>query len=175
MNVLVWIAPGTWPAVVAAARERPPQDLLNLVAVADSHDAAPLGALGALMGRAGPAPESQARAVTGAQARAILDQATAALGRPCRAQVVAGRTEREITAAARDVDWLIMARDGDRSRVGPGSLGRHARFVLDHAPCTVQLIWPEGVPQLATIPPIPPPGVPPAPTSPGGQASPGMG
>jgi hypothetical protein len=30
---------------------------------------------------------------------------------------------------------LIVARDGDRSRLGPKSLGHHTRFVVDHAPC----------------------------------------
>lgn len=158
MNVLVWIAPGTWPAVVAAARERPTRDTLVLIAAADTHDAAPLGPLGGLLGRARPAPVDQATAVTRAAAQALLEQATAALGRACQATLVEGRTEREVTAAAKDADWLIMARDGDRSRLGPHSLGRHARFVLDHAACTVQLIWPEEVPALDTIPPPPPPG-----------------
>jgi nucleotide-binding universal stress UspA family protein len=60
-----------------------------------------------------------------------------------------------ITAAADGADLLILARDGDRSRLGPRSLGTHARFIIDHAPCTVELIWPDDVPGLGTIPPPP--------------------
>jgi hypothetical protein len=60
-----------------------------------------------------------------------------------------------VTAAAADADWFIIARDGDRSRLGPHSLGRQARFIIDHAPCTVELIWPESIPGLGTIPPPP--------------------
>lgn len=39
-------------------------------------------------------------------------------------------------------DLLIVARDGDRSRPGPKSLGPATRFVVDHAPCPVVLVWP---------------------------------
>jgi len=40
------------------------------------------------------------------------------------------------------MDLLVLARDGDRSRAGPASLGPGARFVVDHAPCQVLLVWP---------------------------------
>jgi hypothetical protein len=36
----------------------------------------------------------------------------------------------------------VIARDGDRRHAGPHSIGKHARFVLDHAPCRVLLVWP---------------------------------
>lgn len=84
-----------------------------------------------------------------------MRQASEALGRPCRQLVASGPTERVITTAADAADLLILARDGDRSRLGPHSLGKHARFIIDHAPCTVELIWPDGVPGLGTIPPPP--------------------
>lgn len=74
-----------------------------------------------------------------------------------RRRLLSGPTERVLTAAADLTDWLILARDGDRSHLGPHSLGRHARFVIDHAPCTVQLIWPNDAPSLSTIPPRPAP------------------
>jgi len=45
--------------------------------------------------------------------------------------------------------------DGDRSRLGPKSLGKTTRFVVDHAPCPVLLVWPESAPDVATIPPPP--------------------
>src|SRR5487761_314466 len=47
-----------------------------------------------------------------------------------------GRLEREV-AAADGADLLILARDGDRTRLGPKSLGPASRFVVDHAPCPV--------------------------------------
>lgn len=156
MHVLLWIAPGTWPAVVAAARERPASDEIALVCADDPGDSLAPGALGGLMGRGRRPPHPEAATVTGAEAAALLEQARSALGRECAARVAHGPTERVITAAAADADLLILARDGDRSRLGPHSLGRHARFIIDHAPCTVQLLWPESTPGLETIPPPPP-------------------
>jgi hypothetical protein len=43
------------------------------------------------------------------------------------------------------------------ARLGPRSLGRATRFVLDHAPCRVLLVWPDEPPSLATLPAPPPP------------------
>ena len=43
--------------------------------------------------------------------------------------------------AAAGADLLILARDGER-RPGPKSLGPRTRFVVDHAPCRVLLVWP---------------------------------
>ncbi|HEX8929491.1 MAG TPA: universal stress protein, partial [Actinomycetota bacterium] len=43
----------------------------------------------------------------------------------------------------------------DRSRLGPRSLGPATRFVVDHAPCQVLLLWPDEVPALGSIPPPP--------------------
>jgi nucleotide-binding universal stress UspA family protein len=63
--------------------------------------------------------------------------------------------------AAAGADLLILARDGDRSRLGPKSLGPPGRFVVDHAPCPVLLVWPEDPPGTGTI--APPPPVPPHP------------
>jgi arsenical pump membrane protein len=60
-------------------------------------------------------------------------------------------------AAAAGADLLVLARDGDRSRLGPKSLGRADRFVVDHAPCPVLLVWPDGTPGTHTIPPPPRP------------------
>jgi hypothetical protein len=59
------------------------------------------------------------------------------------------------------MDILVLARDGDRERLGPRSVGPAARFVVDHAPCRVLLIWPDVAPALRTIPPPPAPGAPP--------------
>ncbi len=70
-----------------------------------------------------------------------------------------GEFEREvIRAVAENVDLLVLARDGDHSRLGPHSLGPATRFVVDHAPCAVLLVWPDEPPGIESIPPPPPPG-----------------
>ncbi|GGN95285.1 hypothetical protein GCM10011579_095680 [Streptomyces albiflavescens] len=59
-------------------------------------------------------------------------------------------------AAAEGADLLILARDGDRTHLGPRSLGPASRFIVDHAPCPVLLVWPEAAPGTDTIPRPPP-------------------
>ncbi len=76
----------------------------------------------------------------------MLDQAAERLGRVATVRLETGFPERVVTALADEVDYLIVGRDGDRSRLGPHSLGKHTRFVIDHAPCRVLLIWPGAVP-----------------------------
>lgn len=155
MKVLAWIAPATWPAVIDAVRRRPEGDDVTLVAVADRFSALPVGAAGGLMGRGRRSAVSDAEASTAVAAQALVNQAMAELGRPCVAKVLSGATDRVVTAEANDADILILARDGDRSRLGPRSLGKAARFIIDHAPCTVVVLWPGDVPDLGTIPPPP--------------------
>jgi nucleotide-binding universal stress UspA family protein len=75
------------------------------------------------------------------------------LGRRCQRLEIQGDTERAVVRACADADLLIMARDGDLSRLGPKSLGKATRFVADHAPCPVLLVWPEPAPGVGTIPP----------------------
>jgi len=60
-----------------------------------------------------------------------------------------------VVAASAHADLLIVARDGERSRLGPKSLGRDTRFVVDHAACPVLLVWPEAAPDVGAIPPPP--------------------
>ncbi|MGB0963704.1 MAG: universal stress protein, partial [Mycobacterium sp.] len=90
-----------------------------------------------------------------AAAAELLEAARRRLGAPAELVVRAGRIEREVVAACAGADLLVCARDGDRSRLGPHSLGHHTRFVVDHAPCAVLLIWPDAAPGLASIPPPP--------------------
>ena len=52
----------------------------------------------------------------------------------------------------------FFARDGDRTHLGPRSLSPATRFVVDHAPCPVLLVWPETPSAITTIPPAPPAG-----------------
>ncbi|HMS37122.1 MAG TPA: universal stress protein [Arachnia sp.] len=152
MKVAVWLDVATWPAVVEEARGRPGGDEIALLAVDDPGEVPSL--VGGLMGR-GRRQGPDASGLIRDQAAALLERAAEALGRPCEKKLLSGRTERVVTEAVNDADMLILARDGDRSRLGPRSLGAHARFVIDHAPCSVVVIWPENPPDLATIPPPP--------------------
>jgi Na+/H+ antiporter NhaD/arsenite permease-like protein len=90
---------------------------------------------------------------TGAQAM----PGTQPAGAPVFVLAVVAATLAGFVAAAAGADLLILARDGDRSRLGPKSLGPAGRFVVDHAPCPVLLVWPEDPPGTGTIPPPPPP------------------
>jgi nucleotide-binding universal stress UspA family protein len=94
----------------------------------------------------------------------LLAAAEAQLGRPARRQIRSGRVERLVVEAAQAADLLVVARDGDRHRLGPASLGPATRFVVDHAPCPVLLVWPEATPAVDSLPPPPP--HPPAPGPP---------
>ncbi|GAA2326649.1 universal stress protein [Dactylosporangium salmoneum] len=146
MNVLVWLAEGTWPAATdAAARLAPPEARITLLYVNDPALAGEVsGAWTGLMGRGHHDPGP---AVAAAAEAAGLDMAAAAakrVGRTAGISTRRGPAEREVVAACleHDADLLVVARDGDRSRPGPRSLGRQTRFVVDHAPCQVLLIWP---------------------------------
>jgi nucleotide-binding universal stress UspA family protein len=159
-SVLVWVGETTWQACVDAARRLPatgPRITLIHVTADDLPDAAHGAYLG-LMGRRPPRRDPGARISEFAEhsAAELLDAAAQRLGRPCDRISRHGRPEREVVDAAAGADLLILARDGDQSRLGPKSLGKEARFVVDHAPCPVLLIWPRGAPSVATIPPAPP-------------------
>jgi nucleotide-binding universal stress UspA family protein len=91
-----------------------------------------------------------------ASAEQLLKAAADRLDRPCTRTERTGRVEREVVVAAEGADLLILARDGDRTSLGPHSLGPASRFVVDHAPCPLLLVWPEPAPGLTTIPPPPP-------------------
>lgn len=157
MRVTAWIAPGTWPAVVDALRDHHGDDEISLVAAADPAEVMPPGMERSLMGRGRRRrPPGETTRMATEQAEELLRRAATRLGRDARTAVLTGRTERAVIGAADGADWFVMARDGDRSRLGPSSLGRAARFIIDHAPCTVELIWPEEAPELDTIPPAPP-------------------
>lgn len=166
MRALVWIIEDTWQATLTEAAAFLPSDAdITLLHVASTQpetvaDAARRG----LLGRHRPphgAPEVL-RETSEHAARELLAEAQTKLGRPATLQARRGRVEHEVVAAAEPVDILVLARDGDRQRLGPRSLGPTARFVIDHAPCRVLLVWPDAAPALATIPAPPQPGVPPA-------------
>jgi nucleotide-binding universal stress UspA family protein len=113
------------------------------------------GAYRGLLGRGGPDPGERLEALASVSAANLLEAAAARLGRPCERLDIHGPTERSVVAASATADLLIVARDGDRSRLGPKSLGKATRFVVDHAACPVLLVWPDAAPDVRTIPPPP--------------------
>jgi nucleotide-binding universal stress UspA family protein len=163
MRALVWIVEDTWEATVAEAAAFLPSDAevtLLHVAAEDVEDLA-AGARHGLLGRPrhhpppGPPPPVPLREISEEAAADLLAEARARLGREARIESRRGRVEREVVAAADSADLLVLARDGDRSRLGPHSLGPQARFVVDHAPCQVLLVWPDAPPPASTVPPPP--------------------
>jgi nucleotide-binding universal stress UspA family protein len=160
MRVIAWLVEGTWPACVDAVRRHAP-DTAEVVLLHVSAPEVPgvaHGAYAGLLGRGHPErdPGDLLEALGGASAAELLDAAAQRLGRPCAREERSGRVERVVVAAAEGADLLVLARDGDRSRLGPKSLGPAARFAVDHAPCPVLLVWPKPAPALGTIPPPPP-------------------
>jgi nucleotide-binding universal stress UspA family protein len=157
--VITWIVEGTWPACVDAARGFAPAET-EIVMLHVSGGEAPAAAHGAYAGllgrgRAGQDPGRRLEELSAASARELLDAAAQRLGRPCTRVQRQGRVEREVVAASEGADLLILARDGD-IRLGPRSLGPASRFVVDHAPCPVLLVWAQDPPPTGTIPPPPP-------------------
>jgi hypothetical protein len=169
MKVIVWVAEGTWPACVDATRGCVPADadVMLLHVTGDDVAAAAHGAFAGLLGRGHPHERDPGRRVEALSATAADDLLTAAaarLARPAARIERSGRVEHEVVRAAAGADLLICARDGDRTRLGPHSLAPQTRFVIDHAPCRVLLIWPEPAPGVESIPP--PPHHPPPPRHP---------
>jgi nucleotide-binding universal stress UspA family protein len=119
--------------------------------VADAAHGARLG----LLGRSGPDPGARLGELAADSARDLLDAAARRLGRPAERLEIHGQAERSVVRACAGADLLVMARDGDLARLGPKSLGKAARFVVDHAACPVLLVWPEPAPGVGTIPPPP--------------------
>ncbi len=145
--IVCWVAEGTWRACVDAALALAPAGarITLLHVIPDDVSAAAHGAYLGLFGRGGPGrdPGPRVAEMAAASAGELLAAAARRLGRPCDQAERHGQPEREVVTAAAGADLLIMARDGDRSRLGPRSLGKTARFVVDHAPCPVLLVWPK--------------------------------
>lgn len=178
MKVLIWVADGVWESAVdaAAALAADETDFTLVHVVADDLAEVTRGAFAGLLGRrytVGAGIEDQLTE----SSTEVLAAARERLGRPAELVSRRGRLEREVVTAAQDADLLVVARDGDRSRLGPRSLGPATRFVVDHCPCPVLLVWPGQAPGVGTIPPPPPPGHRPPPPphehGPGGPDKPG--
>src|SRR6516225_4315835 len=156
-SVFIWICEGTWRASVDAALDLAPAGAdftLLHVTPAEVPDAVH-GAYAGLLGRAGRDPGSRLEEMAATSAGELLEAAASRLGHPCERLEITGRAERAVAAASARADLLVVARDGDRARLGPKSLGRATRFVVDHAACPVLLVWPESAPDVATMPPPP--------------------
>jgi nucleotide-binding universal stress UspA family protein len=158
MRIVIWVVEGTWEGCVDAALARFPLNAeytLLHVTPSDVNEAAGAATIG-LFGRgaAGRRPAKPYEAVAGDEASNLLAAAATRLGRPDAALLSrSGRVEREVVQAVADgVDVLVVARDGDHSRLGPRSLGHETRFVVDHAPCAVLLVWPDEAPGIESIP-----------------------
>ncbi|MEV0924363.1 universal stress protein [Streptomyces spongiicola] len=180
MPVIAWIVEGTWPACVDAARDRTAEgEEVMLLHVGEPVSAGVArGAFAGLLGRGRREddPGDRVEDLGADSAARLLALAAERFGRPCTRVERSGRAEREVVAAAEGAELLVVARDGDRAHLGPRSLGPAARFVVDHAPCPVLLVWPEPAPDLAGMPPEPPPrppGTPGPPPRPPGPPKPG--
>jgi nucleotide-binding universal stress UspA family protein len=150
MRVVIWIAEDTWEGCVDhAVALLPDGAAITLVHVAPSDVEAVASHGGArLLGRHPPPPPGPPlRAIAEEEARALLKAAHARLGRPAEILARRGRIEREVLEACVGADLLVLARDGE-PRLEPKSVNPRTRFVLDHAPCQVLLVWPEAPPSL---------------------------
>ena len=159
MRVVAWIVEGTWPAVIDAVRTHAPADAeIELLHVADPGTSEVAhGAYAGLLGRGHRDRDPGTRLEhLGANAAAeLLEAAADRLGRPATRGERVGRSEREVVASADGADLLILARDGEQTRLGPKSLGHATRFIVDHSPCPVLLVWPASAPDVSTLPPPP--------------------
>ncbi len=155
--MLVWVTEvGGVAAVEGALRHSDSSAELVLLHVVpgDLEEVPP----GAFAGRLGRTRETDSGAAASRLAEQSADELLAAAGeragnRPVRFVRLRGRPEREVVAAAVEADLLVLARDGGDRRLGPGSLGPQARFVVDHAPCPVLLVWPGEMPASGPAPP----------------------
>jgi nucleotide-binding universal stress UspA family protein len=159
VSVIVWIAEGVWEAAVDAARSIAPADADITLLYVHSGDMDELmqGAFAGLFGRRRRLPTDFAEQSARFSDR-LLAQAQERLGRAAHQQTRQGRVEREVVTASADAELLVLSRDGDRSRLGPHSLGPVSRFIVDHAACPVLLVWPGAAPSADSLPPPPPPG-----------------
>jgi nucleotide-binding universal stress UspA family protein len=154
MRVVVWIAETTWEACVDEASGLVPDhaDITLLhVAPGDLEELAAGGRTGLLGRHPPPPPGPPLRAIAEDEARALLSEAQARLGRPAETVARRGHVEREVLGACAGADLLVLARDGEH-RLGPKSLGHHTRFVVDHAPCSVLLVWASAPGTIAGLP-----------------------
>lgn len=153
MVAVVWITESTWEACIAHVDAVIPKDAeLRLVHVSpsDVEDLVEEGAGGLLGRRPAEEPERAVRAIAAHEAHALLERARARLSRPATLEALRGHPERELLRVCADADLLLVARDRE-PRLGPKSLSHETRFIVDHCPCAVMLIWPLRPPGPHTV------------------------
>lgn len=160
MTAIIWITEGTWTACIDTARTWLPAetDIVLLHVTSDDVAEAAHGAFAGLLGRGLPRgrdPGDRVEALAASAAAELLAAAAERLGRPATRVERHGLVEREVVQATEGAELLICARDGDRATLGPHSLAPPTRFVVDHAPCPVLLVWPDQPPALDSMPPPP--------------------
>lgn len=142
MTVVVWMNPAAvWESAVdAVARLACDEVVLLLVTEGGGEPAG--DTFTGLLGPAGHEPGEAFAGIEEDLAAALFDEAEARMGRPVRRLWERGAPEQEVVAAAEGADLLVCVRDGAGDVPGPESLGPVTRFVVDHAPCGVLLVWP---------------------------------
>jgi nucleotide-binding universal stress UspA family protein len=139
LKVLAWITEGGWEACVdAVARLEPAEVTLIHVATVD---------LPGPRGRRHEEVMTRMAELAGEAAQALLDDAAERLDDGSVTMYTlaeSGLPEDVVMQAAADADLLVIARDSRHP--SPHSIGHAARFVVDHAPCNVLLVWPGGGP-----------------------------
>jgi hypothetical protein len=153
MRALVWITEASWETCVDHARQLLPvkaEVTILHVAASDVERLAEHPGPGLLGRRHRPPPAETVREISDAEARSLLAAAAERLGRPADTLARRGRIEREVVQASADFDVLVLVRDGEPRR-GPKSIGRDARFVVDHTGCSVLLGWAAEPPGLDSM------------------------
>jgi nucleotide-binding universal stress UspA family protein len=152
MAVIAWIVEATWAACIDATSRFAPAHADVVLLHVTEPDVADLahGAYAGLLGRGQPHrdPGTRVEHLASAAATQLLDDASARLGRRCSRVERVGRCETEVISAASGAELLVLCRDGDCTRLGPHSLSHASRYVVDHAPCPVLLVWPGLPPRL---------------------------
>jgi hypothetical protein len=143
LKVLGWITEGGWEACVDAIEALQATEV-TLLHVATVEMPGPRG-------RRYDEVITRMQSLAGEAGQALLEDAKERLGRDADLIAESGVAETIVYDAAQEHDVLVVARDG--RHVGPHSIGHEQRWVIDHAPCTVVLAWPQGAPEDSEVPP----------------------
>ncbi|MDA0162736.1 universal stress protein [Solirubrobacter ginsenosidimutans] len=139
LKVLAWITESGWEACVdAVARLEPTEVTLMHVATTE---------LPGPRGRRHEQVMARMADLAGEAAQALLDDAVERLdqgGVTIFTLPESGWPEDVVMQAAAEADLLVLTRDNRHP--GPHSIEHASRFVVDHAPCDVLVVWPGGGP-----------------------------
>lgn len=156
MAVIAWIVEGAWPACVDAARTHAPEGAEIVLLHVTGHEIPGIahGAFAGLLGRGHPErdPGTRLEHLAAIAANQLLQAAADRLGRPCTRIERTGRVEQEVVVAAQGAELLIVARDGDRSRLGPKAWARPAASSSTTPPARYCLCGPNQRPDSAASP-----------------------